>query len=217
MICYLVMSYPGGYPYHEGGYSSMPSTPRTSYPWELEQNPNQPGNFQQPEQSQQQQQPQAPPPQQELYPNPPIQTIQLEERVPIVPSQRREEYELERVQTHSRALPPQRLEGRLAEDRAGEFKPHIHVDTSRPSSSSGPASAGSTSGPVRVSPTARGQAQFHPYRRPQSDASRSRRDTELHVRFAGQGQPQGSMSAPSSAPSRITNLGTTIGSMRCAL
>ncbi|KIM78219.1 hypothetical protein PILCRDRAFT_599921 [Piloderma croceum F 1598] len=216
------MSYPGGYPYHEGGYSSMPSTPRASYSWELEQNPNQPGNFQQPEQPQQQQQAQPPPPQQELYEsnppsNPPIQTIQLEERVPIVPSQRREDYELERVQTHSRALPPQRPEGRLAESRGGEFKPHIQVDTSRPGSSSGPASAGSTSGPMRVSPTARGQAQFHPYRRPHGDAGRPRRDTELHVRFAGQGQPQGSMSAPSAAPPRITSLGSTIGSMRCAL
>ena len=210
------MSYPGGYPFHEG-YSSMPTTPRAQYAWELEQNPSQPGNFQQ--QQQQEQQPQ-PPPQQEPFelnpsPNPPIQTIQLEERTPIVPSQRREDFDLERVQTHSRALPPQRLEGRLAEGRAGEFKPRIHVDTSRPSTSSGPASAGSTSGPVRLSPVARGQTQFHPYRRPQSDASRSRRDTEQHVRFAGPGQPQGSMSAPS-APSRITSLGTAIGSMRCA-
>ena len=135
--------------------------------------------------------------------------------MPIVPSQRREDYELEGVQTHSRALPPQRLEGRLAEGRAGEFKPRIHVDT-RPTSS-GPGSAGSTTGPVRLSPTARGQAQFHPYRRSQGDSGRSRRDTEHHVRFAGQGQPQGSMSAPSAAPSRIAGLGNTIGSLRCAL
>jgi len=203
----------------------MPSTPRASYSWELEQNPNQPGNFQQPEQPQQQQeqqQAQPPPPQQEFYesnppPNPPIQTIQLEERVPIVPSQRREDYELERVQTHSRALPPQRLEGRSAESRGGEPKPRIQVETSRLGSSSGPASAGSTSGPVRVSPIARGQAQFHPYRRPHGDSGRPRRDTELHVRFAGQERPQGSMSAPSATPSRITSLGSTIGSMRCAL
>jgi hypothetical protein len=226
MICYPVMSYPGNYPYHEGGYSSMPTTPRAPYPWDLEQNTNQPGNFQQQEQPQQQQS--QPPPPQDVFesnppPNPPIQTIQLEERVPIVPSQRREDYELERVQTHSRALPSQRHEGRLAEGRIGEFKPHIHVDTSRPSTSSGPASAGSASGPARHSPTARSQAQYHPYRRPQSDAGRSRRDTEQHVRFAGQGQPQGlsvpanTMSAPPSVPSRITSLGTTIGSMRCAL
>jgi hypothetical protein len=157
--------------------------------------------------------------QQELYepnPPPPIQTIQLEERVPIVPSQRREDYELERVQTQPSALPQQRLEGRLAEGRAREYKTPIHVDTSHPSTSSGPASAGSTSGPVRHSPITRSQAQFHPYRRPQGDAGRSRRDTEHHVRFGGQGQPQGSMSAPS-APSRITSLGTAIGSMRCAL
>ena len=99
----------------------------------------------------------------------------------------------------------------------GRVEPRIHVDTSRPSTSSG-VSAGSGSGPVRVSPTARGQAQFHPYRRPQSSAGRSRRDTEQHVRFVGEGQPQGPMSAPSapSAPSRIVSLGATIGSMRCA-
>lgn len=112
----------------------------------------------------------------------------------------------------------------MAEGRTGEYnKPRIQVDTSRPSTSAGPASAGgggsgSGSGPLRVSPTARGQAQFHPYRRPQSGAGRSRRDnTEQHVRFAGEGQPQGSMSAPSPAPSsRIVSLGSTTGSMRCA-
>src|ERR1700720_3861528 len=88
MISYAVMSYPGDYPYHEGGYSSTPATPRTQYPWELSEATNQPSNLQQlhqqPDQSQQQDifEPNPPPP--------PIQTIQLEECVPIVPSQRRE-------------------------------------------------------------------------------------------------------------------------------
>lgn len=134
-----------------------------------------------------------------------------------MPSQRREDFEL--ISAQSRSSSRSRLEGRLAEGRAGEYKPRIQVDTSRPSTSAGPASAsGSGSGPVRVSPTARGHAQFHPYRRPQSGAGRSRRDTEQHVRFAGEGQPQGLMSAPSATPSsRIVSLGSTIGSMRCAL
>lgn len=133
--------------------------------------------------------------------------------MPVVPSQRRDDFEREKVQ--SRPVPAPRG---MAEGRIGEFKPQIQVDTSRPSSSAGPASAGSAAGPVRVSPTARGQTQYHPYRRTShNEAGKSRRDAvEQHVRFVGQGQPQGSMSAPS-APSRISSLGSAVGSLRCAL
>lgn len=203
----------------------MPTTPGT--PWDTEQNM---GSFQPSPQEIQQLQSQQPPqfhhtpPQQEFFdpqqqqppPPPPIQTIQLEERVPIVPSQRLpEEHERERA----RVLSQQRREGRTAEGRVGasSYKPHIQVDTSL----AGPSSAGaSVTGPVRLSPTTRGQShRYDPYRRPSSGAGKPRRDrdTEQHVRFnVGQGQPpQGSMSAPSSAPSRIASLGSTIVSTRC--
>lgn len=186
----------------------MPTTPRTPYPWDLEQTPS--ANFQQPQEQHLQIQHQPPQPsptdvyeQQIQPPNPPLQTIQLEEHVPIVRSQRREDYERERSSR------------RVDERPDGQHKPRICVDTTSSSSAAG-------GGPVRLSPTAsRG---YHPYRRAQSgdaaasgSGSRSRRDTEQQpqVRFAGQGQPQGSMSAPS-ARSRITSLGSTIGATRCA-
>ncbi|KZP28357.1 hypothetical protein FIBSPDRAFT_852862 [Athelia psychrophila] len=193
------MSYPNQYPYHEGGYSSMPTTPRTPYPWDLqEQDPS--ANFHQQQDPQQQQQQLQQPQPQEIYdqpapppPNPPLLMIQLEERPPVVTSQRRSS---EDSASHERP--------------EGQYKPRIRVDTTSPLSATG-----SSAGPTRAEPTARG---YHPYRRPQSGhgdaaapASGSRRRDESHVRFAGQGQPQGSMSAPS-APSRITSLGSTIGS-----
>lgn len=215
----LVMPFPG-YPYTEGDYSSMPTTPGT--PWDTTTDKNIGSSFHpSPQDIQQLQQPTQfhhhTPPQQEFFDPqqqqplpPPIQTIQLEEHVPIVPSQQLpEEYERERTKTQKRR------EGRTAEGRAGasSYKPQIQVDTSLAGTSSAAA------GPARVSPMTRGQThRYDPYRRPSSGAGnkpRRDRDTEQHVRFnVRQGQtPQGSMSAPSSAPSRT--LGSTIGSTRC--
>ncbi|KAF7968532.1 hypothetical protein HWV62_30193 [Athelia sp. TMB] len=134
------MSYPS-YPYHEGGYSSMPTTPRTPYPWDLQEQDASP--YQQPQDQQQQQQApqqQEPPqqmqmqPPQDAYdppapPHPPLQMIQLEERPP--PAARRASAE------HERPDGP----------HAHAHKPRIRVDTRA------------------TSPAAKG---FHPYRRPDS-------------------------------------------------
>ncbi|KAF7975684.1 hypothetical protein HWV62_8791 [Athelia sp. TMB] len=172
------MSYPS-YPYHEGGYSSMPTTPRTPYPWDLQEQDTSPyqqqpqDQQQQPPQDQHQQEPQQQmqmQPPQDAYdppapPHPPLQMIQLEERPP--PAARRASAEHERP------------------DGPHAHKPRIRVDTRA------------------TSPAAKG---FHPYRRPADGGSGSAR--QAHVRFAA-GQPQGSMSAPSvPGPSR-TSLGST--------
>ena len=207
------MSFPS-YPYPEGDYSSMPTTPGT--PWDTTNDQNISSSFHPSPQDIQQLQSQQPtqfhhtPPQHEFFdpqqqpppPPPAIQTIQLEERVPVVPSQRLpEDHERERA----KILSQKRREGRPAQGHVGtsSYKPQIQVDTSVASTSSAGA------GPARVSPTTRGQThRYDPYRRPSSGAGKARRDrdAEQHVRFnMRQGQPpQGSMSAPSSAPSRIT-------------
>lgn len=201
------MSYPNPYPYHEDGYSSMPTTPRTPYPWDVQDlvDANSGAGFHQHQAPQAQQQQQdinlnlydqpAPSP----NPNPPLQVIRLEERAP--PPARATKSSSQRRDS----------EDASHERPEGQHKPRIRVDTN----AAGPSRAS-------VEPAARA---YHPYRRPQtghSDASSSatgsgsgsrRRDesqSQSHVRFAGQGQPQGSMSAP-----RIANLGSSIRSTRC--
>lgn len=198
----------------------MPTTPRPPYPWDLQEQGQDSGNGHAGVNSQQQQEIQ---PQQQvqqhqqqevnlsLYsrqahspnPNPPLQMIQLEER-PAAP-----------VMATGSSSQCRGGEGASHERPEGQHKPRIRVDTTSPLSAMGP-----TRGSAEPT-AARG---YHPYRRPQtghgdvtsaataSGSGSRRRDesqSQSHVRFAGQGQPQGSMSAP-----RIASLGSSIGSTK---
>ncbi|KAH7910674.1 hypothetical protein BJ138DRAFT_1135870 [Hygrophoropsis aurantiaca] len=194
------------YPYI-AGYSSMPTTPRESYQWECASDPSQnhprheqQSHHHQAQQQHQQQQQQA----QEGYATSPPPTIQLQEQVPIVPSQNPGDREGEPLQLQHYASSSMSLQ---SSESAG-VRPQIHVDTTRHVYAGvSPSSAGGVQGggPIRTRVSPAHNHVAHPYRRPQSAAGsgpsvRSRREHEPHVRFAGQ-----TAGNPMPAPSRVAS------------
>jgi hypothetical protein len=187
------MSYP--FPYGEN-YSTPPST-RTQYSWQVEQNQDTSGQVQNV-------------PQPQAYS--PTNSQNQESQTMIVPSQQREglQHQQYRVQTVHGS------EGRLEFDRpsTGDTKPQVHVDTThRTSHGSSSISPVSSTTPKRSGPT-RTHSASHPYRKPQSSTSKPRRDYEQHVRFAP--PMSGSIASPGSI-SRVTSIGSTNATERCAV
>ncbi|KAH7924383.1 hypothetical protein BV22DRAFT_1066924 [Leucogyrophana mollusca] len=210
---FTTMSYQ--YPYI-AGYSSMPTTPRESYQWESASDPSQnhPRHEQQSHQHHQvhQQQHQQ---LQEGYATSPPPMIQLQEQVPIVPSQNPGNREGETLQVRNFAPSSSHS---LRRSEGVDLRPQIHVDTTRHvQSGASPPSAGGTQGVgpsrTRASPAHDARLAAHPYRRPQSAAGvggpsmRPRRDNEPLVRFPGQTAGY-SMPAPSATPSRVVSHST---------
>ncbi|KDQ60016.1 hypothetical protein JAAARDRAFT_174038 [Jaapia argillacea MUCL 33604] len=158
MLSLSTMSY-HDYPYNveHGQYSTTPTTPSpypSTSPWEPEQDLP-------PMNVQPQQQFQAPPPPPPSQP----QTIQLQERVPIVPSQRRVQvHHVEEFQPRHTSLSQAVYgagggseSGRSDRD-TGDFRPRLSVDPVRPRASSALA--------VRSTSSRAHHTASHPYRRP---------------------------------------------------
>ncbi|EGO03424.1 hypothetical protein SERLA73DRAFT_165123 [Serpula lacrymans var. lacrymans S7.3] len=212
-LSFVTMSYQ--FPYNVGGYSSTPTTPRTTYPWE--------DQCQQPEQHQNQQQQQ----QQDVYSASPPAIIQLQEQVPIVPSQNPVGREGESLRMQHSASAMMSAHGR-PEGPSGDMRPLIHVDTTRSvHASSSPPSAGGMSGPgpirARVSPTHTDvRLVSHPYMRPQSAGGsgganvRHRREHEHNVRFTGQPSTH-AMPAPATTSGRTASRASATGSASSSL
>ncbi|KIJ15077.1 hypothetical protein PAXINDRAFT_169283 [Paxillus involutus ATCC 200175] len=194
----------------------MPTTPQTSYRWEDSGDPQQQQHLEQqvlqhPLQHQQQQG------QGGVRATSSPATIQLQEHVPIVPSQNPipgHHAEGDDLRLHHMSVP-----GSIHPEH---MRPLIHVDTTRhmhagtsASPPSGPPSAGGShhgAGPVRTraSPTHTDTRMVaHPYRRPQSAAGlgvvRSRREPEeiQSVRYPRQASSSTSMPAPTTTPARL--------------
>ncbi|KIJ63028.1 hypothetical protein HYDPIDRAFT_176125 [Hydnomerulius pinastri MD-312] len=208
---FFSMSYQ--YPYVQG-YSSMPTTPQTPYHWDGG-DPQQQQHVEQQvlQHPLQQQQHQG----QELYAT--SSTIQLQEQIPVVPSQN------PRPGHHAEGDGELRLQHMSVPGsmRPEEMRPSIHVDTTRhihvgtsASPPSGPPSVGGSSyhgptGPMRtrVSPSHTDpRTVAHPYRRPQSAAGtgaiRPRREHEETQSVRYPRNPSGSyMPAPTTTPARL--------------
>ncbi|KAI9568041.1 hypothetical protein HD554DRAFT_2102507 [Boletus coccyginus] len=211
------------------GHSSMPATPQTTYRWDDGDSHQQQQQQQQQDQQQQlqhlehqvlqhplQHQPERP---QDAYvPAASATTVQLQEQVPIVPSQnpRRSGSVVEGDEPQLRLqhvpvpaiLHPEHMRLPMIDTNRA-----YHVGTSA-SPPSGPSSAGpsgafhafhGSAGPVRahISPVHTGpRAAAHPYRRPQSATgvaiARSRRELEdvQSVRYSRQASSSSSVPAP---------------------
>ncbi|KAG1840842.1 hypothetical protein DFJ58DRAFT_857859 [Suillus subalutaceus] len=169
---------PAAYPYTQGNMS-MPPTPPTPYSWETtELDNNIPEQLDQPAQHalNPQQQPQN------VYAmSPPM--IELQEHVPIVPSQRRSEIPQHLHHVSSASGTSSRRRNVMSQD----MRPHIHIDTTRhmaagtsPPSGTPSASGVHSVGPVRAKlPPAHNMV--HPYRRPQSANPRRENESNPHV------------------------------------
>ncbi|KAG1779327.1 hypothetical protein EV702DRAFT_1025118 [Suillus placidus] len=173
------------YPYTQGNMS-MPPTPPTPYSWETtELNNNIPEQLDHHQPAQHALNPQQQP--QHVYAtSPPV--IELQEHVPIVPSQRRSEVPQHLYHVSSAPGTSSRRQNVMSQD----MRPHIHVDTTRhmatstsTSPPSGPPSASGVHsvGPVRakLSPA---HNTVHPYRRPQSANPRRENESYPPVRHS---------------------------------
>lgn len=161
----------------------MPPTPTTPYSWETtELNNDIPEQLDHHQPTQHALNPQQQP--QNIYAiSPPM--IELQEHVPIVPSQRRSEVPQHLHRVSSVSGTSSRRQNVMSQD----MRPHIHVDTMRhmaasTSPPSGPPSASGVHsvGPVRAKlPPAHNMV--HPYRRPQNANPRRENESNPHVRY----------------------------------
>lgn len=187
----------------------MPPTPTTPYSWETTELDNDiPEQLDHHQPAQHALNPQQQP--QNVYATS-QHMIELQEHVPIVPSQRRSD-----VPQHlhvSSAPGPSRRQNVMSGSQ--EIRPHIYVDTTRhmaasTSPSSGPPSASGVHsvGPVRAK-TSPAHNTVHPYRRPQSANPRRDNQSNPPVRHTsssyapGPSMPAAQTPAPASLHRRV--------------
>ncbi|KAG2120442.1 uncharacterized protein F5147DRAFT_785194 [Suillus discolor] len=198
---FFSMSYQ--YPYTQGNMT-MPPTPTTPYSWETtELDNNIPEQLDHHQPAQRALNPQQQP--QNVYATS-QHMIELQEHVPIVPSQRRSDVP---QQLHVSSAPgPSRRQNVMSGSQ--EMRPHIYVDTTRhmaasTSPPSGPSSASGVHsvGPVRAK-TSPVHNMGHPYRRPQSANPRRENQSNPPVRHTsssyapGPSMPTAQTPAPAS-------------------
>ncbi|OJA21414.1 hypothetical protein AZE42_01923 [Rhizopogon vesiculosus] len=202
------------YPYTPGNLSMTP-TPPTPYAWDtVELNNDLPEQLEHHQPAQHVLNPQHQP-QKEVYSTSP-RLIELQEHVPIVPSQRARS----EVPHHlHHVLSPPGTSTRAASIMSQDVvqRPHIHVDTTRHmaasgSPPSGPPSAGGVHsvGPVRARVSPAHNMAAHPYRRTHSANPRRDSESNLPVRQPSSSYAAGPSQLPSSAQPTESRVSTAL-------
>lgn len=194
------------YPYTQGDLSMTP-TPPTPYAWEtVELNNDIPEQLEHPQHV-------LNPQHKEVYSTSP-RMIELQEHVPIIPSQRAHS-EVPHHLRHLLSAPGTSTRGASVMSQEMVQRPHIHVDTTRHMSASGSPPSGPPSasgvhsvGPARAKVSPAHNVAAHPYRRPHSANPRRDNESTLGVRQSSSSYAAGPshMPAPPTIPTPVASM-----------